>query len=57
MCDQAGEVYCEKFKLSIELQKIITTHTTQDQNGVSYVRVQYIENLINELECENVQVG
>lgn len=54
MCDQGGEVYCEKFKLSIELQKLITAHTTQDQNGVSFVRVQYIENLINELECENV---
>ena len=54
MCDPLDDTdagYCEKFKLEIKLKSLITSVTVQDQNNVSYVRVQYIENLIKELEC------
>lgn len=54
MCNPEQDIYCEKAKLTWKLEKLATANTTQDQNGVSFVRVQYIKNLINELECENV---
>jgi hypothetical protein len=54
MCDDSDdslEGYCEKFKLASALHLLAHNQTTQDQNGVSYVRVQFIENLIKELDC------
>lgn len=48
--DDSPDGYCEKFNLYFKLQRLITAHTTQDQYDVSYVRVQYIENLMKELE-------
>ena len=54
MCNHQEDTYCEKAKLSWKLHKLATANTTVDQHGISYVRVQYIENLIKELECENV---
>lgn len=54
MCNHEEDTYCEKAKLSWKLEKLATAHTTQDQDGVSFVRVQYIKNLIDELECEDV---
>lgn len=52
--DDSSDGFCEKFKLAIKLEKLISAVTTQDQHGVSFVRVQHIKNLIDELECENV---
>lgn len=51
MCSADGEEYCEKQKLAWELESLCTRVFTTDQNGVNYVRVQHIENLIKELEC------
>ena len=43
--------FCEKCQLTFKLEALITKQFTTDQNGVNYVRVQHIENLIKELEC------
>lgn len=54
MCDPDDETtdgYCEKFKLEMKLKALISKQFTTDQYGVDYVRVQFIENLIEELEC------
>ena len=51
MCSDNGEEYCEKQQLAHKLERLCTKQFTTDQNGVDYVRVQHIENLIKELEC------
>lgn len=54
MCDIKDDTqdgYCEKFKLQMKLRAFISKQFTTDQHGVDYVRVQFIENLIEELEC------
>ena len=43
--------FCEKFDIASKLERLLTKHTTTDQYGGIYVRAQYIENLIKELEC------
>ena len=54
MCDindDTTDGYCEKFKLEIKLRQLLGKQFTTDQNGVNYIRVQHIENLIKELDC------
>ena len=54
MCNHETEDYCQSFLLAMKLENLISKQFTTDQNGVNYVRTQLIENLINELECEDV---
>ena len=51
MNDDSLDGYCEKFKLEMKLKALVTNQFTTDENGVNYVRVQFIENLMKELEC------
>ena len=54
MCDpndDSAEGYCDNFNFEMALHRLAYDQTTEDQNGVVYVRQQFILNLMKEYKC------
>ncbi len=51
MCNLEANEVCETQRLAWKLQALRTSQFMTDQNGVEYVRSQFIENLEKELQC------
>ena len=49
--DDSPNGYCDKFNFQQALHTLAYDQTTEDQNGVIYVRQQFILNLMKEYEC------
>lgn len=54
MCDVVNDIWCERYFLQSELERLMISQVTTDQNGYEYLSLNLVKAIIKKLECENV---